>query len=327
MADSQPNSLAGEALPVPAAQRRPFRFGAKAQHASSGKDWSGTCRRIEDLGYCSVQVPDHLSGQLGAVPAMMAAADATTTLTVGPLVAAVDFRNPAIFAREAATIDLLSDGRFIMGIGAGWNADDYAAAGIVQHDAATRIDRLDEAVQIMRGLWEPGRFRFDGDHFRVGETDGTPKPARRIPMLIGGGGRKVLTLAARHADIISINPIVINRRFDSHSLRTATADLVDERMRWIAEAAGPRFADIDFQMHVFAAVITGDRERAAGQIAERFGIAVGDVLSGPYFQVGPMAQIVDNMHAMRERWGISYVAFQPEATEVMAPVVAALAGT
>lgn len=314
-------------MSAPKGTYRPFRFGAKAQAATSRSEWVTTCKRIEDLGYISVQIPDHLTDQLGTVPALMAAADATQTLQVGPLVAAVDFRNPVVFAKEAATIDLLSDGRFIMGIGAGWAADDYRVGGIAQHDALTRLDRLGEAVQIMRGLWEPEPFSFDGKHLSSGETVGMPRPARRIPLLIGGGGRKVLTLAAQHADIISINPLVVNRKFDSASLATATSDLVDERMQWVADAAGDRFAELDFQMHVFSAVVTDDREGAAADVATRMGVAPEDVLSAPYFQIGTVLQIMDDLQAMRERWGISYVAFQPNATEAMAPVVAALSGT
>ena len=167
---------------------RKFRFGAKAVKATSAKEWTDLVRQVEDLGYESFHMDDHFGNQLGVVPALMAAAAATSTLLVGPHVAGVDFRNPVLFAKECATIDLLSEGRFTLGIGAGWSEKDYAIAGIHQDNALTRIGRVREAVQIMKGLWGDGPFSFAGEHYRVAEVDAVPKPASRIPMMIGGGG-------------------------------------------------------------------------------------------------------------------------------------------
>lgn len=199
------------------AVRRTFRFGAKGTMASSGREWADLARCAEDLGYSTFQVADHLGDQFAAVPAIMAAACATESIEVGPLVAAVDLRNPVMLAKEAATIDLLSDGRFLMGVGAGWSEEDYAIGGIPQASAGIRLDRMVEAVQIMRGFWGEASFSFQGEHYSVAEVDSVPKPASKIPILIGGGGKKVLTLAARHADIVSINPKVVGRKFD-HAL-------------------------------------------------------------------------------------------------------------
>ncbi len=303
-----------------------FRFGAKGTMAHSGREWAELARRAEDLGYATFQVADHLGDQLAAIPAIMAAACATESIQVGPLVAAVDLRNPVMLAKEAATVDLLSDGRFMMGIGAGWSDEDYAIGGIPQASAAIRLDRMAEAVQIMRGFWGEAPFSFQGEHYSVAEVDSVPKPVSKIPILIGGGGKKALTLAAQHADIVSINPKVVGRKFDSRSLGTAVAELVDERLQWIKDAAGTRFEDLELQMHVFAAKITDDAESVAADIANRLGIPPEVVLAGPYFQVGSVDRITENILAMRERWGISYVAFQQNATEEMAPVIAKLAG-
>lgn len=309
------------------ARGRRFRFGAKGTKADSGSEWAHLARRAEDLGYDTFQVADHLGDQFASVPAIMAAACATTSLKVGPLVAGVDFRNPVMFAKEAATIDLLSDGRFVMGIGAGWSDEDYRIGGIPQANARVRIERMAEAVQIMRRYWEESTFSFEGGHYSVTDVAPVPKPVSKIPILIGGGGRKVLTLAAQRADIVSINPQVIGRKFDSQSLGTAVAEMVDERVKWVKDAAGGRFEELELQMHVFAVRITDDAETAASEIGSRLGIPSEVVLAGPYFQVGSAQRIVDNLLAMRERWGISYVAFQQNATELMAPIVAKLAGT
>src|SRR4029079_16695277 len=135
-----------------------------------------------------------------------------------------DFRNPVVFAKEAATIDLLSEGRFMMGIGAGWMKEDYAIAGIEQADAETRIERLSEAVDIFRGMWGAEKFSYSGKHFSVAEVDGRPNPVSEIPILIGGGGQKILSLAAQKADIVGITPKIVARSINPKSMATAAAD-------------------------------------------------------------------------------------------------------
>ena len=227
------------------ASPRPFRFGAKATKAGSAKEWADIARQAEDLGYVSLQIDDHFGNQLAPIPAIMAAAAVTTNLKVGTLVAGVDFRNPVVLAKEAATIDLLSDGRFMLGLGAGWLKDDYAIAGIDQADADTRIARLGEAVDIMRGLWGEGKFSYAGEHFSVAEVDGKPAPVSDIPILIGGGGQKMLSLAAQKADIVGINPKIVARSINPKSMATAAADVVDQKVGWVKEAAGDRLDEIE----------------------------------------------------------------------------------
>jgi len=309
------------------AQPRPFRFGAKATKAASGAEWAALARQAEDLGYVSFQVDDHFGNQLAPIPAIMAAAAATSTIKVGPLVAGVDFRNPVVLAKECATIDLLSDGRFMLGIGAGWLKEDYAAAGIHQDDAETRIARLAEAVTILRGLWGEGKFSFAGTHYQVAEGDGRPKPVSDIPVLIGGGGRHILSLAARQADIVGVNPKIVARSINPRSMATAAADVVDEKIGWIREAAGDRFDQLELQLQIFVTVVTDTPAAVAEKLAPAFGLPPEVVLAAPYFQIGTIDQIVENLQGLRERWGINYLAFQQDATEAMAPVVARLAGT
>ncbi len=306
---------------------RPFRFGAKATKAPSAQAWADLARQAEDLGYVSFQIDDHFPGQLSPVPAIMAAACATTTLKVGTLVAGVDFRNPVVFAKEAATIDLLSEGRFMMGIGAGWLKDDYAIAGIDQADADTRIARLSEAVDIFRGMWGEGSFSYSGEHFKVAEVDGRPKPVSDIPILIGGGGQKILSLAAQKADIVGVNPKIVARSINPASMATAAADVVDQKIAWVKEAAGDRFDQLELQLQVFVTVVTDDPGSVAEKLAPAFGLPPEVVLQAPYFQLGTVDQITENLQGLRERWGISYIAFQQDATAAMAPVVERLTGT
>jgi len=306
---------------------RRFRFGAKATKATSAKEWSQIARRAEDLGYESLQIDDHFGSQLAPIPACMAAAAATDTLTVGTLVAGNDFRNPVVLAKEAATIDLLSDGRFMLGIGAGWLRNDYRVAGIEQADGRTRIARLAEAVQICRGAWTGEPFSFAGEHYRISEFTGYPKPVSSMPVLIGGGGKEILSLAAREADIVGINPKIVGRDINPRSMATAAAEAVDERIGWIEAAAGGRMVDIELQLQVFVTVVTDDRQAVAEKLAPALGLPPEVVLTAPYFQIGPLGLIADNLCELRDRWGISYIAFQQDATESVAPVVARLAGT
>jgi probable F420-dependent oxidoreductase len=306
---------------------RPFRFGAKSTKAGSAKEWTDLVKRVEDLGYESFQMDDHFGSQLGTVPALMAAACATSRILVGPHVAGVDFRNPVLFAKECATIDLLSDGRFTLGIGAGWSKTDYDVAGIHQDDAATRIERLAEAVTIMRGLWGKEPFSFQGEHYRVAQVDGMPKPVSDIPVMIGGGGRKILTLAAQQADIAGINPKIVARSINPESMRTAAADAVDEKIAWVKEAAGDRFDQLELQMQIFKTTVTDKPAEVVEQVAGAFGLPPDVIATAPFFQIGSVQQITENLLQIRERWGISYILFQPDGIEPMGPVVTKLAGT
>ena len=309
------------------AAKRPFRFGAKAKTASSGKEWADIAKKAEDLGYVSLQIDDHYTKQLAPVPALMAAACATTTLKVGTLVAGNDFRNPVVFAKEAATIDMLSDGRFMMGLGAGWMKEDYTITGIQQDDAMTRINRLEEAIDVMRGCWGEGAFSHQGRFYSVSEIDAQPKPISNIPIIVGGGGEKLLGMAGRKADIVGINPKIVGRSINPRSMATAAADVVDEKIRYVKAGAGDRFDQIELQLQVFATVVTDDPMSVAEKMAPMFGLPPEVVLQAPYFQIGSVQQITENLSMLRDRWGISYIAFQQDATEAMAPVVAKLAGT
>jgi probable F420-dependent oxidoreductase len=308
---------------------KPFKFGAKATWASSGAEWAGLAKQAEDLGYVSFQIDDHFNKAFAPVPAIMAAACATNTVKVGPHVAGVDFRNVVSFAKEAATIDLLSDGRFIMGIGAGWNKADYANAGIEQDDAMTRIERLSEAVDVIKGLWGPDKFSFSGKYFNVAEHEAQPKPVGQIPILIGGGGPKILSLAAQKADIVGVNPKIVGRSINPRSMATAAAEACDEKVAWINEAAAAagRADDIELQLQIFVTVVTDDKMGTVEKFAPAFGLPPEVVANAPFFQIGSISEIKDNIVAMRERWGISYIVCQNDGTKALAPIVSELAGT
>jgi probable F420-dependent oxidoreductase len=307
---------------------RPFRFGVQASTASSAQEWSELARKVEDLGFSSLFLPDHFGDQLAPVPAMMAAADATQSLRVGALVFDNDYKHPVVMAKEIATVDLLSGGRVEFGLGAGWMTTDYEQSGIPLDPPGVRIDRMVEALQVYKGLFADGPVTFEGKHYRVTGMEGTPKPEQRPhpPILIGGGGRRVLSIAAREADIVGINPNLRAGVVGPEAAQDALATRIDEKLEWVKQAAGGRFDDIELNMLVFLGTITDDRPGFAENLAAGFGMS-GDLLYDvPYVWFGSVEEICESVEAARERWGVSYYVLGKDIMDAMAPVVAKLAG-
>jgi len=307
---------------------RRFRFGAQVAHASHG-DWAATARQVEEFGYSTLLMPDHFDDQLAPVPALTAAAAATTRLRVGSLVFDNDYRHPLVLAKESATLDVLSGGRFELGLGAGWQRSDYEQSGIACDRAATRIDRLAEALAVVKGLWAGGCFSYAGRHYTITGHPGTPRPAQRPhpPILVGGGGRRVLAVAGREADIVSVNFDLRAGSVGSHIGASGTSEATAQKLCWLREAAGPRFGDLELSVTVFVAAITGARHDVAAGIGRGFGLPAEDVLGTPHFLLGTLDQMADDLVRRREELGFSYVVFSGGSWREMAPLVARLAGT
>lgn len=307
---------------------RKFRFAVQTSSGRSREEWAEKARKIESLGYSSLLIPDHFDDQLAPMPAMMAAADATTTLRVGTLVLDNDYKHPLVHAKEAATIDVLSGGRLEFGLGAGWMRTDYAAAGIAYDSPGVRISRFKEGLQIIKGLFADGRVNFSGTYYAIVDHEGTPKPVQKpIPILVGGGGKRVLSIAAREANIVSINFNLEQGVVNRTTMQTGGAASTEEKIGWIRAAAGARFDELELSVTVFVAVVTDDRAGMAERIAPGFGMSSAEVLDSPHALIGSVDQIVDVLQARRERYGISYIAFSGDGFERLAPVVARLAGT
>jgi len=308
--------------------RHPFRFGLQAPGAPDRAAWSALARRCEDLGYSVLSVADHLRDQFATTPALMAAADATTTLRIGSIVYCNDLHHPAVLAKEAATLDLLSDGRLELGIGAGWMVEDYSASGIPMDGAGTRIERLDEAVSIIKALLGPDPVHHDGEHYRIDGLVGAPRPVQspHPPIFLGGGGRRMLSLAGRQADIVGLNIDMRSGRIGTESGATATAEATLEKLRWVADAAGDRFADLEIQVRVELATVTDDPHGLAAALGPAFGLSAEEALASPHALAGPVSQIMEVCEQRREQFGISYITVPVEAIDDMAPVVAHLAG-
>jgi probable F420-dependent oxidoreductase len=308
---------------------RLFRFGVQEHRAPSAKAWKEKARQVEALGYSALYLPDHFTDQLGPIAALMAAADATTRLRVGSLVFDNDYRHPVVLAKEAATLDVLSDGRFDLGLGAGWMATDYEQAGIPYDSPGTRISRMKEGLKIIKGMFAGEPFTFSGEHYQVKGIQGSPRPVQKPhpPILLGGGGHRMLNLAAREADIVNVNFDLREGQVNRDLVRTGLAEATDEKLRWIREAASDRLDSIELSVTIFLANITDDRESVATVMAAGVGAEPKDILAMPHFLIGTVDEVVDDLQRRRERYGISYVIVPGEADEAFAPVVARLAGT
>jgi probable F420-dependent oxidoreductase len=297
--------------------------------AASAHEWREKARRIESLGYSTLYLPDHFGDQLSPIAGLMAAADATTRLRVGSLVFDNDYRHPVVLAKEAATLDLLSDGRLDFGLGAGWRASDYEQTGIPFDSPGTRIERVAEALEIIKSFFAGGSVSFAGKHYRVSGVEASPSPAQKPhpPILMGGGGRRMLSLAAREADIVSINYKLTEGRVNRNLVRTGLAEATEEKLAWVKDSAGARFSQIELCATIYVANVTDDRDGVAAVFASSLGSELREILEMPHFLIGSIDQIIEDLQARRERYGISYFVFPDTATESLAPVVERLTGT
>ena len=305
----------------------PFRFGVQVTKTGSGAEWRDRVRQIEDLGYSTLFMPDHFDEQLAPMPAMAMAAAHTTTLRIGALVFDNDYKHPAILAKEAATIDLCSDGRLELGIGAGWMRTDYDALGLPYDPPAVRVDRFEEALHVIRQCFTGERFTYHGEHYRITDYASWPVPTQKpLPILIGGGGKRVLSIAGREADIVGINPNLREGRIGRDASLDSLADQTDRKVEWVRAAAGPRWDAIEIQMRFFITSVRPDRMAFAEQIAPMFGVSPEEAVESAAALVGTEAEIIEQLERRRERWGLSYVVVGDDNVEEFAPIVAALNG-
>jgi probable F420-dependent oxidoreductase len=309
---------------------KPFTFGVQMGSAGSAAEWRDKARKLEDLGYSTLYMPDHfIDTALAPIPAMAMALAHTTTLRVCALVLANDYKHPAIVAKEIATMDVLSDGRADLGIGAGWMQVDYDALGIPYDAAGVRVSRLEEALAVVKGCWGSERFSYQGEHYTITDYDAIPKPVQqpRPRILVGGGAPRVLRLAGREADIVGINPNLRAGAITADSVHTSLAAETTKKIGWVREGAGDRFDDIELQIRYFLCNITDDRQKLAEVVAPGFGITPEDVLESGVALVGTVEEMVDVLRQRREQWGVNNVVVGDDMLDKFAPVVAALAGS
>ena len=318
---------------------RPFRFLAEpGGEVSDGTSVAADARRAEAMGYSAVVYADHLVLPFGFVPLLTWAAAATERIHVMPFVANNDLRHPAILAQDLASLDVLSGGRVEVAMGAGWNRPEYDAIGIPFDPVETRVGRLAEAIAVVKGSFGDGPFSFSGEHYTMTDHDGLPKPVQRPhpPLFIGGGGRRVLTLAGREADTISLAPRTLTAasgeavRSDPRSITIAATE---EKIGWIRDAAGDRFADIELNVYPTgtAPEVTDHPRKAAADLLDRIRARTGvevdvdEYLASPNVFIGSIDGLVAKITELRERLGISSIMVGD--LDTLAPVVERLAGT
>jgi probable F420-dependent oxidoreductase len=304
----------------------PFRFGVQQESAPSGAAWAALARRAEALGYDVLVMPDHLGHQLSPFAALAAAAAATTTLRVGVFVFANDYRHPLILAREAATLEHLSGGRFEMGLGAGWMTSDYRELGMTYAPASGRVNRLQEAVPLIKQLLSGETVTHHGANYNLDRAYAGVPPIQkpRPPLAIGAGGPRMLKLAAREADIVGLTPGFSERGWPLFGQATEKATAA--KIAIVKEAAGDRFDELEINLWVSSAGLVGSGNSLLGSARAVTVKAATSLYGSPYVLYGTLKGVRDQLLRRRDQLGISYYTFPSRAMETMAPLVEALAG-
>ena len=311
----------------------PFRFGIELKTPLPGLTWAQTAKKVEELGFSNLVVPDHFDEQYAVGPALAAAAAATSTLRLSTFVYGNDYRHPVMTAKEVATLDVLSGGRMDLGLGAGWKRVDYDEAGLDYDPPGVRIERMVESLQIIRGLFEDGPVTFEGEHYTIRGLEGLPKPVQSpVPVAIGGGGPRMLRLAARHADIVGVNANLRSGEIGLDAMNDVLgAHRFDTKLEWVREAAGDRFDQLVLNVLIASWQITEGGRATAEAVeatASMFGQPPEAVADIPLLLIGSPAEIADTLRRRRERWGFSYMILGAANNdlEAFAPVIAELEG-
>lgn len=313
---------------------KPMRFGVIAEQFTTAAAWSELAQQTEALGYDTLLIRDHFveepfGHQFAPFSALAVAAARTSTLRLGTLVIDNDYRHPAVLAKEVATLDLLSGGRFELGIGAGWLEEEYDRAGIHFDSAGTRISRLTEALPILRGLIAGNDTSFDGRYYMLDVLPGFPAAVQQpVPLLIGGGSPRILRLAGAMADIVGIlttsvaTGVAVNQ---PDGRRTAA---VQERISWIRQGAGDRFESLELSL-IPTIIVTDDPDVATDEyIASQQWVDVDrdDVRDMPSVIIGSIEHVADRLQQLRDELGFSYFVVPDRLLTRFAPVVGALSG-
>jgi probable F420-dependent oxidoreductase len=268
-------------------------------------------KHIEDLGFSTIFVPDHFEHQWEPVATMAAVAAVTEKINVGTSVFDVDYRHPVILAQASATIHMISNGRHEFGIGAGWLKDEYEKAGIPFDPAWKRIQRLEEAVKIIKSLWINETTSFEGKHYKINELPRVSPPLEGRPrLLIGGGGKTMLRLAGRHADIVNISASVPKGIYDKGVVRASSSAKLKEKREWILDSAakvGRSSDELELSIWAPRIKITDDPDTLFKPLAERFSTSLEDIRDWTYLLYGSGHDLREKLRRWNENYGISYI--------------------
>jgi len=311
---------------------RPFTFLVDDSTATNATELGERARHAEALGATTFVIPDHLVPMMAPIPYLATVAAATERIRISAFVHNNDLRHPVILAKDLATLDILSGGRLDVGIGAGWNKPEYDAIGLPFDPVGVRVSRLTEAVAVLKGCFGEEAFSFAGEHYTITDYDGQPKPIQQPhpPIFIGGGGRRILTLAGREANIVGLAPRILSeQRSDPRSVTWAATE---EKLAWIREAAGDRFDGLTFNVYPSGWPITvtddlrGEARKVIDRMKERTGIdlTVDEIIASPHIFIGSIERFVEKFEELRDRLGIS--SFMVGSLDELGPVVERLAG-
>jgi probable F420-dependent oxidoreductase len=322
--------------------KRPFRFSLQSFSAGSATEWRETARRAEALGYSTLHLADHYLGagpamaaanhppqDIASVPALAMAAEATTTLNIGSRVFCTSYRPAPILIKEAMTLDFLSDGRFELGLGAGWIKSEYEAMGIPFPSPGKRIDRLEETIRLAKASMRGEMLNIEGEHVHAVGYEAVPLPPRgHVPLIVGGGAPRVLGLAGREADIVSLNFNNSSGVLGSPSFDPWMAAEVHKKLGWVKDGAGSRFDDIEFEIGIKMVAIEDSQMAGVQAVVDAYGVTFEDVRSSPFTLIGSVDSICDDLYGLREQFGISYINVQDwgGGGKIFAPVVARMTG-
>jgi probable F420-dependent oxidoreductase len=307
----------------------PFRFGISFGGITGRTELVTAIHRAEAAGFEVACTADHISSRLSVMPLLSLATEASA-MRVSPMVIANDYRHPVVVARDGASLDILSEGRFELGIGTGWIKEQYDSVGLAYDPPSVRVARLEEALQVILGCWSGEPFTFTGTHYQVEDVT-CPRPVQqpRPPILIAGSGRRMLTLAGRVADMVSISAVGgANTGFaDFDRALGGSGSRIEEQLDWVKAGAGQRFDDVVISVYAHHLQLGDDIERAADELAATWGTTPEQILASPHVLLGATGEIIETLQERRERYGISYVVFQGTDLGDAEPVVSALAGT
>ena len=319
--------------------KRPFRFGFQTFNAKGAKDWADQAKKAEDLGYSSFHLADHILGpgpalekanhpeqNLAAIPAMAYAAAVTKKIKIGCRVFCVDYHLPVVLIKSAMTIDMLSEGRLEFGIGAGWISEEYKAVGIKMDEPKIRIDRMGDVVQGIKTFCDEGPADISNSTLKWSGFSGVPKPSKRPPIMIGGGSPRVLRLAGKEADIVSLNFNNRSGAIGPDGVNLSTAEETKKKIRWIKEGAGDRFKDLELEIGAYFTFVTNKSAPIVDEFSKIFGMPEDQMKEHPHALFGSEEEICDELERRREIFGISYVTVGTNNLESFAPVVKKLTG-
>lgn len=307
----------------------PFRFGISFGGTPNRAELSTAIRRAEAAGFEVACTADHISSRLSVMPLLSLAAE-VSGMRVSPMVIANDYRHPVLVARDGASLDILSEGRFELGIGTGWIKEQYDSVGIAYDPPSVRVDRFEEALQVILGCWSGEPFTFTGTHYQVEDVT-CPEPVQqpRPPVLIAGSGRRMLTLAGRVADIVGISAVggADTGLAEFGRALSGSGSRIEEQLDWVKTGAGTRFDDVVISVYAHHLQVGDDGEEVADELAATWQTTPAQVLASPHVLIGATAEIVEVLQERRERFGISYVVFLGADLEDAEPIVSTLSGT